>query len=63
MSAELGSALELSRALAIALVPLIRQAADPQASQAAYASLCLQEEEVQAVALCARSAIAAASWR
>lgn len=50
MAAELGSAFELSRALAIGLVPLIWQAPDPQASLAAYASLYLQEE-VQAEAL------------
>lgn len=50
MAAELGSAFELSRALAIGLVPLIWQAPDPQASLAAYASLYLREE-VQAEAL------------
>jgi len=50
MAAELGAAFDLSRALKIGLVPLIWQAADPQANLAAYASLYLQEE-VQAEAL------------
>lgn len=50
MAAELGEAFNLERALQIGLVPLIWQAADPQASLAAYASLYLQEE-VQAEAL------------
>jgi predicted AAA+ superfamily ATPase len=50
LAAELGSAFDLTRALQIGLVPLIWQAADPQASLAAYASLYLQEE-VQAEAL------------
>jgi predicted AAA+ superfamily ATPase len=50
MAAELGSAIDLSRALAIGLVPLIWQAADPPANLAAYASLYLQQE-VQAEAL------------
>lgn len=50
MAAELGDAFDFSRALQIGLVPLIWQAADPQASLAGYASLYLQEE-VQAEAL------------
>ena len=50
MAAELGPAFDLSRALKIGLVPLIWQAAEPQANLAAYASLYLQEE-VQAEAL------------
>ncbi|MFM8604337.1 MAG: ATP-binding protein [Cyanobium sp.] len=53
MAAELGAAFDLARALEIGLVPLIWQAADPQASLAAYASLYLQEE-VQAEALVRR---------
>ena len=62
MAAELGDAFDFSRALDIGLVPLIWQAADPQASLAAYASLYLQEE-VQAKPWCARSAISAAFSR
>jgi len=50
MGAELGSAFDLARALQIGLVPLIWQAADVQATLAAYAGLYLQEE-VQAEAL------------
>jgi predicted AAA+ superfamily ATPase len=50
MAAELGSAFDLRRALEIGLIPLIWQAADPQSSLAAYASLYLQED-VQAEAL------------
>ena len=50
MAAEPGAAFDLARALEIGLVPMIWQAADPQASLAAYASLYLQEE-VQAEAL------------
>ncbi|MEB3349178.1 MAG: DUF4143 domain-containing protein [Cyanobacteriota bacterium] len=50
MAAELGSAFDLSRALAIGLVPLVWQAANPQATLAAYGSLYLQEE-VKAEAL------------
>jgi len=50
MASELGSAFDLSRALAIGLVPLIWQATEPEANLAAYVSLYLQEE-VQAEAL------------
>jgi predicted AAA+ superfamily ATPase len=50
MASELGPAFDLSRALTMGLVPLIWQAAEPQANLAAYASLYLQEE-VQAEAL------------
>lgn len=50
MAAELGSAFDLARALEIGLVPLVWQAADPQATLAAYAGLYLREE-VQAEAL------------
>ena len=50
MAAELGSAFALPRALEIGLVPLVWQAADPQATLAAYAGLYLREE-VQAEAL------------
>ena len=50
MAAELGEDFRLSRALGHGLVPLMWQAADPQATLAAYASLYLQEE-VQAEAL------------
>ena len=50
MAGELGSGFDLSRALAIGLVPLIWQSQDPQANLSAYATLYLQEE-VQAEAL------------
>jgi predicted AAA+ superfamily ATPase len=50
MAAELGEGFTLCRALEHGLVPLLWQAADPQATLAAYASLYLQEE-VQAEAL------------
>jgi predicted AAA+ superfamily ATPase len=49
-AAKLGSALDFRLALEIGLIPLSWQAADPQASLAAYASLYLQEE-VQAEVL------------
>lgn len=50
MAAELGEGFALSRALEQGLVPLVWQAADPEATLAAYASLYLREE-VQAEAL------------
>jgi len=50
MAAELGDGFNLERALQIGLVTLVWEAADPQATLAAYAALYLQEE-VQAEAL------------
>lgn len=50
MAAELGTAFDLQRALALGLVPLVWNAVDPQATLRAYASLYLREE-VQAEAL------------
>lgn len=50
MAAELGEAFSLQRALRQGLVPLVWSAADPEATQRAYASLYLREE-VQAEAL------------
>lgn len=50
MAAELGEAFDLQRALAVGLVPLVVQAADPARTLAAYASLVLQQE-VRAEAL------------
>jgi predicted AAA+ superfamily ATPase len=50
MAAELGDSFSLKRALQIGLVPLVWEAADPQATLAAYAALYLQEE-MQAEAL------------
>jgi len=50
MAAELGDGFNLERALEIGLVPLVWEAADPNATLAAYAALYLQEE-VQAEAL------------
>lgn len=50
VAAELGAAFDLQRALTIGLVPLVWQAAEPDATLRAYASLYLREE-VQAEAL------------
>ncbi len=50
MAAELGDSFELGRALRCGLVPLVWEAADPDRTLAAYASLYLQQE-VRAEAL------------